>query len=204
MLCVCDREECGWAWLVGVSKGEPKRCSHCKRGNWNKGKGVGVKGMTAAGVRVSELGHYSDGEIREALKERGEVSDEVVAAVHLSESGEYPAEGVLEAAVARLGEGNEAPRKEEIRESLRGMIRHMEENGPQNAPAVDPGPPNKRVVCKRVVCKYWEYDEQEGEHYRCGSDEGHRGKHTRGEKMVGEGRRKGCAEHGDKWCMECG
>lgn len=140
------------------------------------------------------------GELGQVGMKRGQDSSKV--AVHLSEVANYTDEGIRKALEERGEVSDEIvmeASREEVRDSLRGMIRHMEENGPQNAPAVDPGPPNKRVVCK-----YWEYDEEEGEHYRCGSDEGHRGKHTRGEKMVGEGRRKGCAEHGDKWCMECG
>lgn len=31
----CDFEVCGHIWLAKV---EPKRCSKCKRKNWNKGK----------------------------------------------------------------------------------------------------------------------------------------------------------------------
>ncbi len=50
-LCVCERETCGWCWIVPYSRGVPAACSKCKARNWNAGGGQ---------VQAVKLDHIKD------------------------------------------------------------------------------------------------------------------------------------------------
>src|SRR5208337_2350689 len=54
LLCICEREECGWAWVVSCSRGVPKSCSHCKGRNWNGRRETAVRHTKGDPVARSE------------------------------------------------------------------------------------------------------------------------------------------------------
>ena len=70
--CVCEREACGWAWVVPYSRGVPSRCSGCKARNWNAGGQVqvlDVAGPVVSGLPATVRGKITTANVRPSTKQ---------------------------------------------------------------------------------------------------------------------------------------